>query len=240
MVETQAGDRLRELLAPGTPWRPHSDGYLDLLEDEQPATTRSQALWLSRRGPRIYLRLVQPLVRSLGAPPGAARLAAGLRLVEGATVLDVGCGPGVITAGLAGVAGFAVGLDVSAPMLRRAATLAPPNLALVRGNAMRLPFRDATFDAVCSTAVLMLVPDPEAALAEMLRVLAPGGRLAVVVACRGNGLAGRLGAQIGRVAGGRMFAADEIATMLDTMAVDRVHGHANDMISTTYARKASA
>lgn len=239
MVETQADDRLRELLAPGTSWHPHPDGYLDLLEDEQPATTRSQALWLSRRGPRIYLRLVQPLVRSLGAPPGAARLAAGLRLTESATVLDVGCGPGVITAGLAGVAGFAVGLDVSAPMLRHAAAVAPPNLALVRGDAMGLPFRDATFDAVCSTAVLMLVSDPAAALAEMLRVLVPGGRLAVVVACRGNGLAGRLGAQIGRLAGGRMFAADEIATMLDTMAVDRVLGHANDMISTTYARKAS-
>jgi len=61
-----------------------------------------------------------------------------------------------------------------------------------------------------------------------------------VVACRGGGLAGRLGAQVGRVAGGRMFAADEIAAMLDNMVVDRIRGHANNMISTTYARRPPA
>lgn len=233
---------IRELLAPGVSPRQSAAGYLDLLPEEQPSQpdTRSQSLWESNPGPKIYLKLVQPVVRAMGAPPNAETLAVGLRLETGGRVLDVGCGPGVITAGLAtavGPEGVAVGLDLSAAMLTTAAASSGSNLGFLRGNAMQLPFPDGTFDAVCATAMIMLVPDPAAAMREMARVLAPGGWLAVVVPCRGTGLSGLLGASVGRIAGGRMFGPDEIPEMLDSLDVDRVFSNHNDLISTTYARR---
>jgi ubiquinone/menaquinone biosynthesis C-methylase UbiE len=51
----------------------------------------------------------------------------------------------------------------------------------VFGDACALPFRDESFDAACSVGVIHMVEDPFAALSEMVRVLAPGGRLAVAV-----------------------------------------------------------
>ena len=58
------------------------------------------------------------------------------------------------------------------------------NLTLVRGDATALPFRDASFDAVCCFAALHLFADPFAALDEMRRVLRPGGRIALMTSVR--------------------------------------------------------
>lgn len=73
-----------------------------------------------------------------------------------------------------------VGLDPDPDLLegarRRAAGLAHP-ATLVEGDAMALPFPDASFDTVVATFVLCGVPDDRAAIVEMLRVLVPGGRL---------------------------------------------------------------
>ncbi len=73
-----------------------------------------------------------------------------------------------------------VGLDPDPDMLvgarRRAAELGHP-ATLVEGDAMGLPFPDESFDTVVATFVLCGVPDDRAAIVEMLRVLAPGGRL---------------------------------------------------------------
>ncbi|MDT0303934.1 class I SAM-dependent methyltransferase [Streptomonospora wellingtoniae] len=234
---------LRALLHPEVTARLRPEGYLDVLpETVETADTRSQSLWMSRRGPKVYLKLIQPVVRTLGAPPDAAALAPALRLGAGAKVLDVGCGPGIITAGLAGSVGrdgIAVGLDLSEPMLDRALQQAPVNMGLIRGDASRLPFGSAVFDAACSTAVVMLVPDPMHALSEMLRVVRPGGWLAVVVPCRGTGPVGRIGAAVGGVAGGRMFRPGEVAEMFDRLGADRVYGQSNGLISTTFARRAA-
>jgi arsenite methyltransferase len=60
------------------------------------------------------------------------------------------------------------------------------DLGFLRADAQRLPLRDATVDAVVSIAALQLIPDPAAALAEMTRVLRPGGRLAVTVPTAGR------------------------------------------------------
>ena len=66
-----------------------------------------------------------------------------------------------------------------------------PDACVVRASADALPFADASFDAVVSTMVLCTVPDPEAAVAEVRRVLRPGGRLLYLEHVRGDGSLGR-------------------------------------------------
>jgi demethylmenaquinone methyltransferase/2-methoxy-6-polyprenyl-1,4-benzoquinol methylase len=92
-------------------------------------------------------------------------------------VLDLGCGTGRLGARLAGQARV-VGLDLSRPMLARARHL---SLAVrpVEATAMRLPFRDEAFDAVVSAFVLRNLSDLRGAFAEVARVLAPGGQVAL-------------------------------------------------------------
>jgi len=113
-----------------------------------------------------------------------------LDLPPGGTALDVGSGPGNVTASLghaAGPDGLALGVDISEPMLARAVrSEAGSNVGFIRADAQRLPLRDDTVDAVVSLAVLQLIPNPAAALAEMARVLRPGGRLAVMVPTAGS------------------------------------------------------
>jgi ubiquinone/menaquinone biosynthesis C-methylase UbiE len=72
-----------------------------------------------------------------------------------------------------------VGCDFSAGMLRHAAERlrADAGVSLVRGDATRLPFADAAFDAAVSTEAFHWFPDQDAALAELRRVIRPGGRL---------------------------------------------------------------
>jgi SAM-dependent methyltransferase len=109
-------------------------------------------------------------------------------------LLEVGVGTGRVSLPLHRRGRDLVGIDLSGPMLDRyrakaaAEGLAPP--VLLRGDATRLPFRDACFDAVLEVHVLHLVPDWRRALAEARRVLAPGG---VVLIGRGSSHRGREG-----------------------------------------------
>ena len=97
-------------------------------------------------------------------------------------------------------------------MLARAVRAeAGPQIGFLRADAQRLPLRDETVEAVVSIAVLQLVPDPVAALAEMARVLRPGGRLAVMVPTAGR--AARF-ARILPSIGAYMFGEDEIGDIL--------------------------
>lgn len=105
------------------------------------------------------------------------------RISPGARVLDVACGTGVVTVEAAqrvGPTGAVVGLDVNEGMLA-VARLKAPRLEWRHGRAEALPFETGTFDAVTSQFALMFFDDRPAALAEMLRVLRPGGRMAVAV-----------------------------------------------------------
>ncbi len=93
-------------------------------------------------------------------------------------ILDLAAGTGTSSAPLAARGAAVVPCDFSLGMLR-VGRRREPALAFVAGDAMRLPFADATFDAVTISFGLRNTVDPEGALAEMARVTRPGGRLVV-------------------------------------------------------------
>ena len=105
-------------------------------------------------------------------------------LVEGARVLDVACGTGDLALALASAgAASVVGLDFCRPMLeiaRRKAAVESRPLPFVEGDALRLPFADESFDVVTIAFGLRNLAGVEEGLRELLRVLRPGGRAAVL------------------------------------------------------------
>ncbi|WP_035798292.1 methyltransferase domain-containing protein [Kitasatospora mediocidica] len=121
--------------------------------------------------------------RSRTAANSAAYLLAEVR--PGAAVLDVGCGPGTITADLAelvGPAGRVVAMDTSEQVLEQAAAYVAgrgiDNVEFVVADVHALPGPSGEFDVVHAHQVLQHVGDPVAALREMRRVCAPGGLVA--------------------------------------------------------------
>jgi SAM-dependent methyltransferase len=219
--------RALELLAEPPSNPDVSKGYLDLLgstpatEADPPKNTGPiQAAWASPIGSMLYDRaqiMARRLMTAFQHPTEW------LDIPPGGTALDVGSGPGNVTASLAraaGPEGLALGVDISEPMLARAVRAeAGPNVGFLRADAQRLPFRDETFDAVVSIAMLQLIPEPAAALAEMVRVLRPGARMAVMVPT-----AGRAGALMRLLpdGGAHFFSDDEIADTLEDLGLVRV------------------
>jgi SAM-dependent methyltransferase len=119
-----------------------------------------------------------------GMVEAKARLRRGLGAVDGARVIDVGCGAGQELVRLVRAGAIAVGVDRSSVMLAAAGDrLAAEGLArvpLVHADAARLPLPDRSLDVGRIERVLQHVPEPAAVLHELRRVLRPGGRLAVV------------------------------------------------------------
>lgn len=96
---------------------------------------------------------------------------AGLR--QARLVLDAGCGSGAVTQDLVRAAsGDVVAIDLDPLMLARARGAAP---SLARADARRLPFADGTFDLAVCNLVLLWSPQPERVVAELARVVRPGG-----------------------------------------------------------------
>lgn len=135
-------------------------------------------------GADAYLRFIGRY-----SEPLAARFAdlAGVR--RGQRALDVGCGPGTLTAELARRLGAgAVGAVEPSASLAAAAAQRLPGVDVRRGTAERLPFPDGTFDVTLAQLVVHFMTDPAAGLREMGRVTRPGG---VVAACVWDHAGGR-------------------------------------------------
>ncbi len=98
-------------------------------------------------------------------------------------VLDVGCGPGIMTAVLAVYAREVVAFDITPEMIHRArqkcekAGLA--NVQFQLGQAERLPFDDASFDVIVTRLTFHHFPDPATVISEMVRVIRPDGRIVI-------------------------------------------------------------
>jgi arsenite methyltransferase len=222
---TTALQRAVELLADPPSDPDVSKGYLDLLgatpsTDTPRNTGPIQAAWASPIGSMLYDRAQMVARKMMTAFQHPAEW---LAIPPGGIALDVGSGPGNVTASLARAAGpdgLALGVDISEPMLARAVRAAAgPQVGFLRADAQRLPFCDETFDAVVSIAMLQLIPKPSAALAEMARVLRPGARMAVMVPT-----AGRAGALMRLLpdGGAHFFTDDEIADTLEDLGLVRV------------------
>jgi len=212
--------RALELLADPPAEPDVSKGYLDLLggsavDYEGPAknTGAIQAAWASPIGSMLYDNAQAITRRFIAAWQHPTEW---LNIPQGGIALDVGSGPGSVTASLARAAGpdgLALGVDISEPMLARAVRAeAGPQVGFLRADAQRLPLRDQTVDAVVSIAVLQLIPDPVAALSEMARVLRPGGRLAVMVPNVGR--AAQLWSKLPTF-GAHVFGEDELGDILE-------------------------
>ena len=147
--------------------------------------------------------------RSMGR--WSRRLAPGFvafaQVPPGAHVLDVGCGTGSLLDELAGVPGLVLaGIDASDIYVRAARErFAARAIPVQVGDACAMPFAPASFDAALSQLVLQFVPEPEAAAAEMRRVVRPGGTVAATVWNSAGGMPHQ-----------RMFW--EVAAMLDPAA----------------------
>jgi ubiquinone/menaquinone biosynthesis C-methylase UbiE len=247
-----AMERALELIEPSR--RPHAPmldgGYLDLLGAESAAGPGpGQRLMESAGLAVIYERLWRPvlgrvLMGAMGPGMGDERELAidMLELDIAETVLDVACGPGNFTRAFAPVVegeGLVVGIDASSAMLARAVRETEnENVAYVRGDAADLPFRDAAFDGVCCFAALYLIEDPFAAIDQMVRVLKPDGRIALLSSVnRGVLPASLTNAVVRPLTGIRIFDRDELTRALSRRRMTRVAQRVSGLGQFVSARK---
>lgn len=99
-----------------------------------------------------------------------------LQLAGNARLLDVCCGSGVVGAAFGEKVGEKIGLDITPEMLNLASTRLD---RVVQGNVYHIPFADESVDLVVNREVLHLLPTPELPVAEIFRVLKPGGQFIV-------------------------------------------------------------
>jgi SAM-dependent methyltransferase len=111
----------------------------------------------------------------------AAQLVKFARVRPADGVLDVACGTGVVAVTAARLGARVTGLDLTPELVERArenATIANVSIDFHHGDVEQLPFEDEEFDVVLSQYGHMFAPRPDVAIAEMLRVLRPGGTIA--------------------------------------------------------------
>ena len=143
----------------------------------------SETWQLDDAGPDAYERYLVPTF----FVPCAEVVADAAGIVAGSRVLDVACGTGIVARTVAsrvGPQGSIVGADLNDGMLRVAASASQdsvPAITWVATDVAALPFDGAAFDVVVCQQGIQFFPDPGAALREIRRVLAPGGRLTLAM-----------------------------------------------------------
>ncbi|TDC52087.1 methyltransferase domain-containing protein [Actinomadura sp. KC345] len=239
-------------------------GYLDLLGPSgRPSPSPVQSVMESAFLPQIYERVWRPVGFNLakGWPigPDTATEHAMTRDWLGlsqpgdaarppAAVLDVACGPGNVTRALAegvGPDGLVTGLDASETMLARAVADTPvpgpgdADVCYVRGDAVDLPFEDASFDAVCCFGAMYLFDDPWAALDGMARVLRRGGRLTILTSRRPIPLrTARIGGElIRRATGYTVFGDREVTRALADRGFTGIRQHRYPLMQVVGGRR---
>jgi SAM-dependent methyltransferase len=163
--------------------------------------------------------------RTRGLPPSTAsaqtRLLAGTLAGTAAPVLEVGVGTGRIAIPLAEAGFRVVGVDLSAPMLAVLASK-KSRVTAIRGSALALPVADQSVGAAICCHVLHLIPDWAAAVAEIQRVLRPGGLLLAARGGRPAGIGAELQREIetaaGLTPGGTAVGLDDLAVLDEHLA----------------------
>ncbi|CAB4915397.1 unannotated protein [freshwater metagenome] len=224
-----------------------TDGYLDLLDPGEDAGRPSVAQRAMRSTvvPRIYERAWRPFLftlwtlRTTGAEERLVRDL--LRPADGDVTLDVACGPGNTTRRLRASydGGVVVGFDYSATMLARAtADTFDAGVTYVRGDAHRLPFADGSCDVVSCLGALYLVEDPFRVVDELLRVLAPGGRIAILATCdRGPAPLRALTGLAEPLSGLRTFAPDAFMSRFEADGLEDVRIEVSGVSQTVAGRR---
>jgi SAM-dependent methyltransferase len=141
----------------------------------------------AKSDPFAQFKAIQREAWSLFAPLEAFTMIPAAKLVTfaevhaGQRVLDVACGTGVVAVTAARAGAIVRGLDLAPALLERArynAQVAGFGVDFLEGDAESLPYEDASFDVVLSQFGHIFAPRPPVVIAEMLRVLKPGGRIA--------------------------------------------------------------
>jgi len=152
-----------------------------------------------------------------------------LQIQPGDRVLDAGCGSGNAMRMMLQQrkAGFVAGIDYSAAMVdqsrnRNAAAVDSGRCQIRQGDIAALPFPDGSFDKITTIETLYFWPDPLAGLVELRRVLAPGGRVAVVLEYTRDGNDAQQMDLLERDSGLKIYSNEAVATLFRHAGFDSI------------------
>lgn len=225
---------------------PGDRGWLDFLPDLRPRSDRlGPRLMHSPALARVYERAWRPLfitAASGGLPDYAEEfehVLSALSPATGAAIVDLSCGPGFTGRRLAETGQFerVWGLDWSLPMLARAAATNRGAMRLVRGDVSRLPFQTGGLAGAHAGAAFHVWPDPGSAVAEVGRVLRPGGAFVASTFAHTTGLRRRLEVLFKTVAQIHVFEVSELRGMLAAHGLHEFRSERRGSLILFWARK---
>jgi SAM-dependent methyltransferase len=159
----------------------HHDPHWPVIRHVHPRLADPERWYLSESRAFFGIRAAEWDAKFGDDLPAYAEAVEAAGLAPGDVALDVGCGTGRALPALSaavGPAGRVIGLDLTPAMLSEARAAGRHGCAaLVLADARRLPFADGTADVVFAAGLVQHLPDPGAGLAELARVVRPGGRL---------------------------------------------------------------